>query len=172
MLPEEDVERPKAVTVIGWIWLVLAVLWLFRSLVNLVVWKVIQPAAPTLFGVVGTRSPQTWFLRPLFEHLTMVMTLQAIISFAVGVSAWQFLRLRPWARVAVQTVCWIVIAYVTAFAILWTMVWTRAAGEPETLPTSGFVAGLVICLALAAGPAVMISLLRSSRVRDAFAHRL
>lgn len=171
MLPEEEVaQRPKAVTVIGWIWLVLAVLWLFRSLVNLVIWNVIRPVAPGLLGAVQARSPQTWFLRPLFEHFAAAMTLEAILSVAVGVSAWQLLRLAPWARVAVQTLCWIVLAFLTVFAMVWIVFWTKASGEPGTLPAIGFAAGLVICVALAAGPAVMIWLLRGSRVRDAFAH--
>jgi len=50
MLPEEGAERPKAVTIIGRVWLVVAVLSLCRVLVNLAVWTVLQPDAPSLFG--------------------------------------------------------------------------------------------------------------------------
>jgi hypothetical protein len=42
MLPEEGPERPKAVTIIGRVWLVVAVLSLCRVLVNLTVWKVLH----------------------------------------------------------------------------------------------------------------------------------
>ena len=40
--PEES-PRPKAVTVIGWLWLVLGVLFLFRTLVNMVIWRMLKP---------------------------------------------------------------------------------------------------------------------------------
>jgi hypothetical protein len=52
MTAGEERERPKAVTVIGWLWLVLAGLYLLRSLVDLVIWKALGPAAPTLLGAI------------------------------------------------------------------------------------------------------------------------
>jgi hypothetical protein len=95
MLPEEGPERPKTVTIIGRVWLVVAVLSLCRVLVNLAVWKVLQPEAPSLFGSIVAQSPRHWLLRPLFERLTALMAVQALWWLAVGLSAVQLLRLRP-----------------------------------------------------------------------------
>jgi hypothetical protein len=170
-------ERPKAVTVIGWVWLSLAILFLFRSLLDLFIWKVLQPAAPSLFAAVQDQSPRMALLRPLFGHFTAVKTVEAIASVAVGVAAYQLLRLRAWARLAVQAVCGLGICYLASFAVLWAVVWTRMSAEPAAGSPSGayshrmigLVAGLTICLALAAGLIVMITVLRSPAVRGAFA---
>jgi len=176
MTAGEERERPKAVTVIGWLWLVLAGLYLLRSLVDLVIWKALGPAAPTLLGAIERREPELAFLRPLFEHLTQLKIAQALAAIAVGFLAYQLLRLAPWARVAVQVICWIVLAYVVGFSVLWVRIWMTAPVQGEADPrlagfshgTIGLLVGFGVCLALAVGLVVMIALLRSSRVRGAF----
>jgi hypothetical protein len=173
---EEERERPKAVTVIGWIWLVVAGLYCLRGVVDLVMWRALQPAAPALFEEAERRDPEIRFLRPLFEHLTAIKIAQLVAGIAVVVLAYRFLRLRPRARVAIQVVCWIVLCYVLAFAALWTRIWTRAFAlapdDPRLSGTHGRIAlaaGLALCAALAAGLLLMIRSLRSFPVRDAFA---
>ena len=175
-MTEGEAERPRAVTVIGWVWLVAAVLFLLRSLLDLVIWKMLQPAAPSLFAAAERQSPQMSFLRPLFEHLTTVKIIEAVAAAAVVVVASQFLRLRAWARVAVQAVCWLTLGYVVSFAVLWVGIWTHMTAEPAGSPMSssyshrtiGLVGGIAVCLFFAAGLVAMIALLRSSRVRTAF----
>ncbi len=55
---EEEPQRPKAVTVIGWIWVVVGGLYLLRSVVDLVMWKALQPAAPALLREVERQDPE------------------------------------------------------------------------------------------------------------------
>jgi hypothetical protein len=50
-------ERPRAVTVIGRIWLVLAVLSVLRATGNLIVWAVLRPAVPSLIAALNDRDP-------------------------------------------------------------------------------------------------------------------
>jgi hypothetical protein len=172
--PEES--RPKAVTVIGWLWVVLGVLFLLRALVNMILWKILKPdMLGFLETFAGVPPAQQRFLRPLFEHLGALQTIEATLSAAVIVIAFRLLRLRPWARVGMQVVCWLVLAAVAAFGAFW--VWlcrSVAAAVPSSAASSferfGLVAGLAFCLAVAAGLAVMIALLSSSRVREAFRH--
>jgi hypothetical protein len=175
MVMEEEPDRAKAVTVIGWIWLVVGGLYLLRSVVDLVMWKALQPAAPALFREVEGRDPELRFLRPMFEHLTAIKFAQLAAGAAVVLLAYRFLRLRPRARVAIQAVCWIVLCYVLAFAALWIRIWTRALalalGDPRFAGAHGRIAlglGLGICVALATGLIVMIVVLRSSEMRHAF----
>ncbi len=177
MLPEEKAERPTSVTVIGRVWLVLAVLYLLRSLVNLVSWKLLQMGAPGLLRTIAEQSPYAWFLRPLFRHLTALMSAEAIVSAVVGFSAYQLLRLRPWARVIMQAVCWFGLAFVASLAAFWAWFWPKAAAAEGAADPSfsahsygniGLIAGVAIGLAFGAGLAVMIALLRSSKVREAF----
>jgi hypothetical protein len=177
MIPApEETSRPRAVTVIGWLWLVLGVLFLSRALVNLVLWKILQPDMLGFLEMFGeVPPPQQRMLRPLFEHLTALQTCEAILSAATIVLAIQLLHLRPWARVGMQAVCWFALVSVAAFGAFW--VWllrSVAAAVASTHASSferiGLVVGLAVCLAAASGLAVMIALLASSRVREAFHH--
>jgi hypothetical protein len=172
--PEES--RPKAVTAIGWLWVVLGVLFLLRTLVNMIVWRMLKPDMLGFLETFGGVPPtQQRFLRPLFEHLGALLTSEAILFAAVIVVAMGLLRLRPWARVGMQAICWLLLAAVAAFGAFW--VWlcgSVAAAVPSSAASSfgrfGLVAGLAFCLAVAAGLAVMIGLLASTRVREAFRH--
>lgn len=178
MLPEEEerAERPKAVTIIGRLWLVVAVFSFCKVLVNLAVWKVLQPDAPSLFGDLAAQAPALPFLRPLLAHLTALMSAQALWWAAVGVSAFGLLRLRPWGRVAIQGICWALLAYAAGFGVFWATVWPTLPVRGESVPafaaTSyralGLAGGLAACAAVAAGLITMIVLLRKPRVREAF----
>jgi hypothetical protein len=172
----EEVTRPRTVTVIGWLWLVLGVLFFARAIVNMVVWKILQPDMPGFLAAFGeVPAEQQRLLRPLFEHLTALQIGEAIVSAAVIVAAIGLLRLRPWARTGIQAVCWIVLIWVAAFGAFWVWLWgSVVAAVPPSHASSfgriGLIAGLAVCLAVAAGLAVMIVLLASSRVREAFRH--
>ena len=170
----EETSRPKAVTVIGWLWLVLGVLFLFRALVNLVVWRILKPDMLGFLEAFGEVPPsQQRMLRPLFEHLTAIQVCEAILSAAVIVLAFQLLRLRPWARVGMQAACWLVLVYVVAFGAFWIWLWgsVGAAASPShagTIGRIGLFAGLAVLLTAAGGLVAMIVLLAGSRVREAF----
>jgi hypothetical protein len=159
-------ERPKAVTVIGWIWLVLGAMSLFKTAVNFIMWRALQPAIPSLVALAIQRDPTTRYLNPLLEHYGLVLGMQALLAAAIGVSAYFLLQLRPWARVAIQTVCWLGIVYLACFAVFWLFIMSSPTARPRgQVPTS---VGILICAALAVGLVVMIGMLRSRRLRAAF----
>ena len=171
MTPEVQPERPKPVTAIGWIWLVLGGVFFLRCLLDLIAWKLVQPATPTIVAFALERSPQTAFLRPLLEHFTAIRVIEAVASLCVAVAAYQMLRLRPWARIVVEGACWVVLTYVVCFAVFWVAVWGTQAPVPvPTRETFALLAGLAVCVAMAASLAIMIRLLRSGAVRAAFRH--
>jgi hypothetical protein len=136
MTPEEEEdERPRAVTVIGRLWLVVAVLLLGKALVNLSVWTVLKPDAPSFIRDALAQTPRFRLVQPLFAHLTAVMMLQALWWIFVGIAAFALLRLRPWARVAIQGVCWFLLVYSVAFEIFWAAVFPAlAAGSAGATP--------------------------------------
>ena len=171
---EEDAERPRAVTVIGRLWIVVAVLLVGKALVNLAVWTVLKPDAPSFIRDTLAQTPRFRLVQPLFAHLTAVMMLQALWWIFVGIAAFALLRLRPWARVAIQGVCWFLLVYSVAFEIFWTAVWPTLPAGPGAMPlgasyrTVALVAGLTVGAAAVAGLIGMIFLLRGPRVRAAF----
>jgi hypothetical protein len=178
MTTEPDSERPRAVTIIGRVLLVLAVILVAKSLLDLVVWKVLQPAVPLLVQL-GGQAPPSRIFDPLLAHLTEIKLAQALGWTAVAVAAFYFLRLRRWARVAVQAICWIGLAYVSCVGVVWAAAYSRipaagVAAHSSALPahrTLLFLGGLLVCAVLIAGLTATIVLLRSADVRRAFAVR-
>jgi hypothetical protein len=176
MTTEPEFERPRAVTIIGRIWLVVAVILAAKSLLDLVVWKVLQPVLPLLVQLGGQAAPSRIF-DPLLAHLTEIKLAQALAWTAVAVAAFYFLRLRRWARVAVQAICWIGLAYVSCVGVVWAAAYSRipAAGvvahssAPATHRTLLLLGGLLVCVVLIAGLIATIVLLRSTDVGRAFA---
>jgi hypothetical protein len=180
MTPEEaeGAERPRAVTVIGRLWLVLAVLFLCKAVVNLAIWTVLQSDAPSLIGEALANAPKLSFMRPLLSHITAVIIGQGLWWIFVGVAAFGLLRLRPWARVAIQGVCGLLFVYFLGFETFWTVVWptlpsqsARAVALGTSYRALALIASLSVGAAVGAGLIWMIFLLRAPRVRAAFQNR-
>ncbi len=91
-------------------------------------------------------------------------------SLAVGL-----LRLKSWARAAIQGVCWVLLAYAAGFGVFWVNLWiTMSAQSASSAPggyqyrTIALAGGLAACAAVATGLVAMIVSLRSAAVRFAF----
>jgi branched-subunit amino acid transport protein len=173
---EDGAERPRAVTIIGRLWLVLAVLLFCKAVVNFAVWKALQPDVPSLIGDALANSPKLPFMKPLLSHITAVMTAQALWWVFVGVAAVGLLRLWPWARVAMQGICGFLLVYFLGLEMFWALVWpnlpsgsARGVALGASSRLAALVAGLIVCAAASAGLIWMIVLLRRPRVRAAFA---
>jgi hypothetical protein len=171
-MPQQEPQRPRAVTLIGRIWLVLAVLSLLRSVGNLIVWIALRPAMPSLVGALNDKDPRTFFLGPLFAHFVAVNLTVAVLSLGVGICAWELLRLRSWARPALQAISGLAVGYVVCFGLLWTWAWMRVPAESAARAHANrgllLAGGLTLSLVLAAGFAAMIVSLQSRRVRETF----
>jgi hypothetical protein len=107
------------------------------------------------------------------------MTAQALWWAAVGFSAFLLLRLRPWARAAIQGVCWVLLAYAAVFGVFWAKLWiTMPAQSAAAAPgayqyrTIALAGGLAACAAVATGLVAMIVSLRGAAVRLAFRLRV
>ena len=166
--------RPRAVTAIGRIWLVAGIFLFLVAAVDLIFWVVLRPAMPTILDYASRREPGMRFLSPYFRYYATIKSLEALFSAAVVFSAYSFLKLRGWARGALEAASWLYLAYITVFASLSFAVWRRASLDPATVaahPNAGqrLVGGLAIGILLVAGLVWMIVLLRGRKVRAAFA---
>ena len=121
-------ERPRAVTVIGWTFLVLSLLRFFVDLAGWLAWRfgavpdVLKAFPPPWSG--DPRSPLHG-LDAIFRHLGEVVALQGLGAALVAVVSYELLRLRPWARVAMQVVCGVGLAATVAFAAFFVTAWAH-----------------------------------------------
>ena len=175
-VPEERRDRPRAVSAIGWAWFVLSALLFLRSLLDIVVWRFLRPATPTLLGLLDERRPENRYVRPLLRHILEYKAVEVFVSALVVVIAWRFLRLDRWARPAMQAVCGFAIAYAFAFAAFWAWLWPKVAVQraAETgravpgLAPGGLVVGIAFCVLVAAGLVRVIAYLSRPAVRALF----
>ena len=168
-----EAARPRAVTAIGRIWLVAGILFLAVAVVDLILWFALRPAMPTILGYAAEREPGFRLLGPYFEHYATIKFLEAVFASAVVVSAYHFLKLRPWARGALEAASWLYLAYLLAFVGF--SYWARRhlSVEPSAMAARAharerLLGGLGVGVLLVAGLVWMIVVLRGRRLRDAF----
>ncbi len=161
-------------TVIGWVWIVLGGILVLKALMNLLTWSVLHSAAPALLQAFGERFANVPLVQTMLAHAGVMFLAQATFWTLVIVSAWNLLRLRPWARIAIQTVCGLGICYAAGFLIFWLGLWSHAGlttmdpSLTESMRSLALFAGAGAILLLGSFFAVMLGYLRSARLRDAF----
>ena len=167
--------RPRIVTVIGRIWLGIGIFALSIAVVDLIFWVSLGPAMPTVLGYAESKEPALRFMRPYFEHYAAIKSIEAIFAAFVTFSAWKFLKLRAWARPALETASWIYLLYFLAFlCVSYTFRLhgpIRRAAASDPMAMGRIVGGFGLGLLLIGAVIWMIVLLRGKKVRAAFATR-
>jgi len=159
---EPSEERPRSVTIIGWTFLLLALMRILVDALSCIVWRVGNAEPVVAFFVPrGARGADVEALR----HLPAVLAFQGAVAAGVAFIAFQFLRLRAWARPALEVVCGIAIAALAAIAVALSLEWRRLAAGPESNAVAAVIAGL-LAVAVVLGRVVWI--LRRPHVRRAF----
>ena len=161
------VERPRAVTVIAVAWLIFGALRFSGGLVGLIMWKLggMQElmTGPTAFSGIRTMR----ILRFAFRNFGLEAISQMLVGLVVVFCAVALLRLRPWGRPAVETLCWLGLVFVICFSLAWVFLWTRIVGETATEPPSVRPLGTAIALAIMGGLAfVFVAMIRALRRPD------
>jgi hypothetical protein len=175
MTEAEEPERPRAVTVIGWVWIVLSGILLLKALLNLLTWSVLHSTAPALLQTFGERYANMPFVQAILAHADVMLLTQATFWTLVLISGWNLLRLRPWARVAIQAVCCLGIVYAAGLLIFWFAIWrkaglaTRDPSLTESMRSLALFTGIGACILLGSLFGVMLVFLQSSSLRGAFA---
>lgn len=177
LVPQDEPEeppRPRAVTVIGRIWLVAAIFMFLVAVVDLIVWTVLRPALPTLIEFASRRDPTLRFLAPFLGYYALAKSIEAVFAAAAGVSAYYFLRLRSWARAALEAASWIYLLYFCGIAYLSYRVWRRVTLDLSFAAASRYspqrlAAGAGMEVLALAGLVTMIVFLRSRKLRSALA---
>ena len=167
------------VTVLGWIWIGLGTFATLASLMVLLMLFVV--GGPT--GLDAGHDPEMtafpgWGMMDwVFRHFEWLAVGQLVLALLVLVAGVELLRLRRWARVVLEGVCWLGLAYLIGFSSWWAFVWVDIAGQvpsghpdaPSAALMSGFgIVAMVMTVLFYGIPAgVLIWLLRHDTVRAA-----
>lgn len=167
-------ERPRAVTIVGWIWLVAAALRLVNGLLGLLVWKVggLDGGLPFLALHSGELKLRILGLDKMMRNATWIMVLQILVAAALGYAAFELLRQKGWAKSVVVAASWIGIAVMAGVgAYVYASTAQVALESPEAaseIRMAGIAAGVFVALLGALFFGGTIFLLRRPDVRRAF----
>jgi hypothetical protein len=167
-------ERPRAVTIVGWIWLVFAGLRFLDGLLVLVVWKVggLDRGLPFLAVRWARLKLQIGETETLLGHAVTLLLAQVLVAGAVAWAAFELLRLKPWARKAIQAAAGLGILATFGLAAYVYASTARMAAlegiEPAEVRTAGVAAAAIIALLGSAFFGITIWVLGRPAVRRAF----
>jgi hypothetical protein len=170
-------KRPTAITVIGWIFIAVAVLMIFSGGMGFVAFTFMQhmkgerppipEGAPFQFGVMDV----------VFQHFGIIALAQVALAAFIIIASIQFLRLRRWARTALEVIAWLGLVYIVGFGIFWVTSWISitsgipvtegAPGPPPLFGLFGAVMGSMVALVWAVPLVVIIAFLRGKMIREA-----
>lgn len=169
--------RPAGVTVIAWLWIATGGFMLVSGLGAIF-------AAPRVGSADGgfvmslVTAPDSSALGMFFRHLIPFAVLQSLIGAFAVVAAVEFLRLRAWARLAMEALSWVSLVYILVNGVLVLYLWDAVVAdmpselvviEPAQLHMLGLIVDLVVTVALAAPIGVTVKYLRGAPVRRAIA---
>jgi len=167
-------ERPRAVTVVGWIWLVAATFRFLNGILGLAVWKVggLDRGLPFLALRSGMPKVRILGLDLMMRHAAGILVLQVVLAAVLGYAAFELLRQKPWARRIVETASWLGIAVMAGVgAFVYASTAQVALESPEAaseIRAAGIAAGIFVALLGAVFFGGTIFLLRRPDVRRAF----
>ena len=170
-------KRPTAITVIGWIYIAVAVLMIFSGGMGFVAFSFMQ-------DIKGERPPtpeDTPFpfgvMDVVFQHFDLLALAQVALAAFIIIASIQFLRLRRWARTALEVIAWLGLVYIVGFGIFWVTSWISitsgipategASGPPPLFNVFGAVMGSMVMLFWAIPLVVIIAFLRGKTIREA-----
>jgi hypothetical protein len=168
-MTESRPHRPEAVRVIGWLWLGLGALMVLSGTMGYLAHSFVMPPGRKLPPTPEEFGPVISFV---FKYFAEFAVLQVCFALFIVLSAVAFLRLRSWARWALQLVTWTALLYVVGFGILWLSTWFQLAGSPSAfgLPSVfrafGMVMGIVVTASFAVPLVIMLRYLGSEAVRS------
>ena len=163
-------KRPTCVTVIGWAWVIIgglmclsAITALFMSLAfNQMVKSqpIVPPEAPAGFGIFALMA----------EYFPLIATVQLFVAVFGIIAGINFLKLKSWARNALETLTWLLLLFVIGFMVFWLFTlfaMTSASNAPIVMAVFMAVMGVVVTGVYGVPLGIMLKYLRGEKVRAA-----
>jgi hypothetical protein len=170
-------EKPGLIKLIGWTYFALAIITFFSSILGYVSFAYLHAGLEGELLMPEDTLPQFkifWNMLPYYDKITLG---QIILSAFVLVASIDFLRLRSWARTALELVSWWIVFLHIGFGIIWVYMWlsmpfgiTRESGQVMQLliRLGGSLLGLIVILVFTIPFFVVIRYLRKDGIKKFF----
>lgn len=174
---QSTVVRPAGITAIAWLWIVGGILLLVGALLTWALLSMIGSMTP-LSTFPGKVPADSEFMNLLLRNVGVFVLVQVAIGVASIYAGAQLLKLRAWARTAVEVLTWVSLVYVLVNGALFLYMWDSIAAwmppevvliDPAQLRMLGLIVGVVVTVAFAIPLGFTIKYLRGPVVRQAIA---
>ena len=170
--------RPTAITIIAWVFIALGILMLLIASLAIAAHMLMKAMAGGNMPLPAENAPAPFrFMARIFRHFDVLAYFQIALASFIMLAGYYFLKLRNWARAALEVVSWLGAAYIIGFGIFWITAWTGATATmpaaeqvpelPRLFSIFGVIMGAVVTISMAAPIGVAVWYLRSKTVRDA-----
>jgi hypothetical protein len=112
-------KRPTAVTVIGWIFITNAILMILTGGMGFMAFSFIHRMAGDIPAFPAKFSQHMRVMQIIFQHFGILALSQIAFAIFMLIASIEFLKLRAWARNALEIISWIGLVYVVGFGIFW-----------------------------------------------------
>ena len=171
-------KRPTSVTVIGWIFIAGAILMILSGGMGFAAFTFMQQMGGEAAPPFPEEAPfQFGVMEVIFQYFGLIAMVQVALAVFIIIASIQFLRLRRWARTALEVVAWLGLLYLVSFGIFWVVSWIGITSNiPSTEEAPGLfpmfnifgaIMGSVITLFWAAPLVVIIIFLRKKTISEA-----
>lgn len=150
-------KRPTCVTVIGWAWIIIGGLMCFSAIMALI--------SSIMMGMGAQDEPDLPLIFRLFPLIAIVQIGFAALGLISGI---HFLKLRSWARHALEMLTWLCLLFLLAFMVYWVYEWlSMPSGGSTGFGILGAVMGVVITAIYTIPLGIMLKYLRGETVKNA-----
>lgn len=175
-------KRPTSVTVIGWIFIVVAVLMILGGAMGLVAFSFIHPSGGSTVPPMPKDVGRTFAVMSIvFQYFGLLASLQIVFAIFILIAGIQFLKLRAWARIALEIVSYLGLIYTVGFGTFWVVSWISVTsrfpvaestvGPPALFNIFGAVMGIVVIAVCVVPLIVIIKFLRGETIKEAVSHK-
>jgi hypothetical protein len=171
---ETEKKKPASIAVIAWSYIVLALFVLLVSGVSIFGSQYVNQQMETMPNEILESFPGMGFV---IQHSGLLLILQTIVAIFMLIAGIEFLRLRAWARTAVEILTWLCVVFAVTIVLFFIMTWINMVsqmmafedngGTLSMLTVVGIGVGLVLMVLFVIPLLMMIRALRGKAVRDA-----
>ena len=152
--------RPTCISVIGWFWIIVGGLMFLSGTIGFVAFLLTLCPAQNENILRHSVSPLLWVV-------PVVAILQLVVAILAVVSGIHFLKLRHWARRALEVLTWAFLILVVGFGVCWVFMWTTTSSARFGITIVGTVMGALITIAYGTPLVIVLRFLRGQKVLSA-----
>lgn len=170
------IKRPTGITITAWLWIATGGLMIFSG--------VMAGFAYAVAGLMGQPPTEPadipselMLMNIIFRYFGVFVVVQLIVAALALWSGIGLLKLKAWARTAIEALSWLALVYCLAFGVFWVYTWVSVAGQVppsagapvdlDAFQFMGAIMGLVVTAMFTVPLWFMIRYLRGAEARAA-----